>query len=478
MPSNPVLDEPSFEPVFVDPEPHDAPSPPGGAYKDGALGKFVLAAKELVDRLRQREEEFSRLLQITERVNYGVVLQDVLEFVYSEMRQVIPYNRIGFSLLSEDRTSVAARWTRSDRPLLLTLGYEAKLEGSTLEQIIATGRPRIINDLEGYLARKGTSDSTRLIVEEGMRSSLTCPLIVQGRPIGFIFFSSADKNTYFKLHVDFFQQIAGQLAAIVEKSRLYDELAEQKKLVEVQHQAMLCDLEMARLVQRALIPRETPTLEALDVAFAYEPAVQIGGDILDIVPLGSGRVLFFVGDAMGHGVQAALVMAAVKTALHAAIAADPRPDAVLSHIDRALQGLLEEQFVTAACCVVDPAAGKAQLALAGHPQAILHRSGQGASCHGSPAVPLGVMPDAEYQTVEFPFGPADALLLYSDALVEAFDGGREPYGLPRLMRVFARWAAKPAGALLEDIRRDLAHYCGPGPLADDLTILVAKSLAS
>ena len=263
--------------------------------RPGVYDQFLQNARTLVDRLRQREEEFTRLMRLTEHLNRGLMPEQVLDSLYEEAKDVIPYNRIGFALIDQARGVVVSRWVRSDRPLSLQRGYEAPLAGSTLQQIIESKKPRIINDLEAYLRAKPNSKSTILIVREGMRSSLTCPLIVQDSPVGFVFFSSACPGTYSNVHVGFFQQIAGQLSAIVEKSRLYGELAQQKALIESQNLAMTRDLDMARLVQEALIPQAAPQLAGLEIAFGYEPMVQVGGDVLDIIPLSDGRVLFLWG---------------------------------------------------------------------------------------------------------------------------------------------------------------------------------------
>ena len=112
----------------------------------------------------------------------------------------------------------------------MRIGYEAPLEGSSLREIIRTGQPRILNNLEVYAREHPSSDSTAKILEEGMRSSLTCPLIAVGKPIGFIFFSSMQPGAYDNVHVETFRQIAGQLSIIVEKSRLYQELVELNEL--------------------------------------------------------------------------------------------------------------------------------------------------------------------------------------------------------------------------------------------------------
>ncbi len=176
-------------------------------------------------------EQLQALAQVTERINAGLILDEVLNLVFETFRPLIPYDRIGFALLTEGGKTLTARWARSDAPVLqIKGGYSAAMAGSSLQRIIETDQPRILNDLPAYLADHPASESTQLIVAEGMRSSLTCPLIALGRPIGFMFFSSMRRNTYADAHVELFQQIAGQLAAIVEKSRLYQQLIELNQL--------------------------------------------------------------------------------------------------------------------------------------------------------------------------------------------------------------------------------------------------------
>ncbi len=171
------------------------------------------------------------MLKVTEDINAGLVLDEVLGHVFESFRPIIPYSRIGFSLLEDEGKTVRARWARSDASTLrISAGYQAPLKGSSLERIIETGRPRILNDLEAYLEEHPLSDSTRKLVEEGMRSSLTCPLVAMGKPTGFMFFTSMEPGAYRDTHVEIFLQIAGQLAVIVEKGRLYQQLIELNEL--------------------------------------------------------------------------------------------------------------------------------------------------------------------------------------------------------------------------------------------------------
>ena len=205
---------------------------------EGPPASEVAFVAEVVQRLHARLEEYHRLFDVTHKVNQGLALDDVLDGVYDVFRGAIPYNRIGFSLIDQQRGTVTARWAKSDRAVRLGRNYGEALSGSTLQQLMDTGEPRIINDLQEYLARKPQSLSTRLVVEEGMRSSLTCPLINLGSPVGFMFFSSTDAGAYANAHVETFQQLAGQLAVIVEKSRLYSQLQEQAHVIKKQNRLL------------------------------------------------------------------------------------------------------------------------------------------------------------------------------------------------------------------------------------------------
>ncbi len=191
------------------------------------VAQLGLELSALAYAVEKKFEEMAVISTLTERINAGLLLDEILEQLFNSFRPIIPYDRIGFSLIDPDDRTIRARWAKSDAPNLeIGVGYTGSLEGSSLEQLIETRQPRILNDLEEYLRNHPDSDATRRIVKEGMRSSLTCPLIAMGKPIGFIFFSSMAKNTYRDVHVGIFRQIAGQLSIIVEKGRLYQKMLE------------------------------------------------------------------------------------------------------------------------------------------------------------------------------------------------------------------------------------------------------------
>lgn len=210
------------------------PSDPNDEY-----GKLGHGLNDLARELEKKYNEAIKLREIAEEITAGMFLDDILNRIYASFRPIIPYDRMGYALLDDEKTRATASWVKTDTSKIkLKIGYAAAMAGSSLQEIIETGQPRILNDLQSYLAEHPTSTSTKLIVEEGMNSSLTCPLIAQGKPVGFLFFSSTKKDTYQDIHQDIFLQIAGQVSILVEKSRLY------QQLYELNHKLLLAQKEL------------------------------------------------------------------------------------------------------------------------------------------------------------------------------------------------------------------------------------------
>ncbi len=189
--------------------------------------------------LNNRFTQAIRLSGIISQINAGFGLDDVMNRVFDDFRGIIPYERLGCALLIEGGTVLQVRWQRNESgETLIDRGYEAKIAGSSLETVLKTRRPRIINDLTEYLKDHPGSESTALILKEGIRSSLTCPLIVEGVPRGVLFFSSTRVGAYEGSHVDAFQSIADVLSVIIEKARLVSEIIEQKEVIDGQNEAL------------------------------------------------------------------------------------------------------------------------------------------------------------------------------------------------------------------------------------------------
>jgi diguanylate cyclase (GGDEF)-like protein len=217
------------------------------------LGTFLQTLHKTIRSLEHRYEEQRRLHEATTRANHGVMLDDILEHSYQAFRPLLPYERIGLALLEDQGRSLRLRWVRteSESPRLKP-GDLIPLRGQRLQTILEAGRPRVLEDLTAYLARHPDSIVTRLLVEEGFRSTLACPLISTGKPLGFLFFSSSRPSADDQEHVELFGQLAGDVSVIVEKGRMYEDLQRSHERLEAEVQALARTEQALRQTQAEL----------------------------------------------------------------------------------------------------------------------------------------------------------------------------------------------------------------------------------
>ena len=237
------------------------------------------------------------------------------------------------------------------------------------------------------------------------------------------------------------------------------------------------ELAVAAQVQRSILPRVPPKTEGLATAWCYEPATEVGGDLFDVLPMPGGRTLLFVADAMGHGVQAALVVSTVKATLAAYRDEADDLSNLLTALDHAVAELFDDRYVTAAACVADPAAGTLRYALAGHPP-ILLAGKSGVRLLQTRGLPLGTDLGQGFAQAEVALEPRSAVLLYSDGVVEAQGPGGSQFGVAALTARLALLAATDASPaeIAGSLRGAVDEHRGPVPLADDLTLLAARLL--
>lgn len=184
---------------------------------DDEIGNLIKSYNQLQGRTATIE---SLIKKLGEQDHF----EAILDFIFESFKPFIPYNRIGIAVLSSDHSQIRALSARSDRAVKLGKNYTLDLKQTSLTSIIESGEPRILNDLESYYNLRRNSESTGLMLEEGMYSSVTLPLIVRQECVGVVFFSSEEKNTYNESHITFLRTIAGSLASAFDHSFLNDQL--------------------------------------------------------------------------------------------------------------------------------------------------------------------------------------------------------------------------------------------------------------
>jgi serine phosphatase RsbU (regulator of sigma subunit) len=238
------------------------------------------------------------------------------------------------------------------------------------------------------------------------------------------------------------------------------------------------ELRVARQIQQALLPETIPELDGWRIAAYYGPATEVGGDFYDFLELEDGRLGLVVGDATGHGMPAALVMATTRGMLRAVIQSSESPGEVLARVNEALVAEIPPStFVTCFYGILDPKSGHFRYANAGHNLPCRRHYGQTDELRAR-GMPLGLMPGTAYEEKEASLETGDSTLFYSDGLVEAHNLQREMFGFPWLRRLVAEHDAEE-GSLVDFLREKLYSFVGEGwEQEDDITLVTLRRSTS
>ncbi len=197
------------------------------------------------------------------------------------------------------------------------------------------------------------------------------------------------------------------------------------------------ELEVAKRIQLSILPTSFPVSPHFTVAARYVPMTAVAGDFYEFLSTGGPRAGLLVADVSGHGVPAALIASMVKMATTAQRQHAASPERLLAGVNEALCGSTQGQFVTAAYVYLDAERGELCYAAAGHPPMLLLRDGQVCSIEENGLV-LGVFSSAAYSSTKQSLVKGDRLLLYTDGVIEAANGGEEEFGQERLGKLLGR----------------------------------------
>lgn len=262
----------------------------------------------------------------------------------------------------------------------------------------------------------------------------------------------------------------GQLAGSF--NRMAEGLEEGQRAV-LERERMRRELELARRIQSRLLPAAPPPLPGLDVAATNAMSQEVGGDYYDFIPMAEGRVGFCVADVAGKGVGAALLMSNVKAALVSAAAVEPKPDRLVTRVNRLLEQSVEPgRFVTLFFGSLDPATRRLDYVNAGHPAPLLIRAGGGTERLSEGGTILGIDADAVYESGSTTLGAGDLLALFTDGVTEAQGEGGELFGEERIETLLRSERGRPAARVLEQLLAAVKAYEGDRGPSDDLTAVV------
>jgi len=237
------------------------------------------------------------------------------------------------------------------------------------------------------------------------------------------------------------------------------------------------ELQVARQLQRDLLPKSPPELPGYAFAHSTRMANDIGGDYYQFQPLADGRLAIVVADASGHGMAAGLLMAIADATLHLAIDIDPSPMAVADRLHRALRRTEDRRsFLTLFYGLLEPSTGELDYVCAGHPFPLLRRADGTIEEPSLGSFPLGLRERLAPATGRLRLEPGDLLLLFTDGLFEGLGGSGESFGFDRLRSALG--SSTRAGESHRRVLDAFASHAGAEPLADDLTLLAIERIGS
>ena len=232
-------------------------------------------------------------------------------------------------------------------------------------------------------------------------------------------------------------------------------------------------LQLARSVQRYLLPDGPPMLEGFDIACRCEPADLIGGDYYDFIPLNDGSLGLAIADVSGHGTAAALLMVEVRATFRALVGQGLGLSEVMHVTNQLLTPDLDYNFVTAFFGVLQPKARILRYGSAAHPAILMHADGAVRRLDAH-TPPLGVHTGGSMISDEISLRDGDVLVLYTDGLVERLNVRHGLFGLNRLLEVLRRNRQLTAEEILECILMAVRDFSGGVPQADDETLVIVK----
>lgn len=414
----------------------------------------------VVDKLRM-------LLDITKTISRSLDLEEVLTLVMDTLGSLIHYDAAGIYLIESHTDNEEVQYVFKSKALR---GYQISFE--LIEPRLKLGEGFI-----GYVAQTGktlispdvSKDERYFPARKRTQSEIVAPIIANDQVIGVFDLESDKLDSYDEDDLSLLQLLASQVAIIIEKVQLHQQLIEKKRL---QGQ-----LEVAREVQLELLPDHDPDLEGFDISAYIFPTEEVSGDYYDWVKIFEDQIGIVVADAVGKGIPAALLMAFLRASLRAGVQIGYAPHIAMAKVGNLLWDSVEDhQFITAIYGILDATNRTFVYSNAGHnPPLLIKPNGEYRFVEYGD-LPLGMFRNMQYHQHFIRFETGQTLVLYTDGITEATNVEDEEYGRERFAELILKGIHLSAKDLIEFIRDDLTKFTGQQFLNDDGTLFIVKAV--
>jgi sigma-B regulation protein RsbU (phosphoserine phosphatase) len=403
------------------------------------------------------------LYEVSREITSILDREELLRRVAQRVKKLVNYHVFSVMLWNEKtqhlESAFALRYGNTI-PARLRLPLHQGLTG------IAAGERRVlrVNDT--------LEDSRYIKCDVGFdtRSELVVPLLLQDRLIGVLDLESTDSHAFTAEHERMLVTLGSYIAIALENARLYEEARESERRLQ-------SDLATAREIQRQLLPTGAREVPGLELAAAYVPARELGGDFYDFLPYGKGRLAMALGDVSGKGTAAALFGSLAIGIIREHVVEHPCPPGeMLAMLNARLHGArLDSRFIATLFSVYDAGTRRLTVSNAGGPYPLLVRDGVVQSIRIA-GIPLGLFPDTQYDEITLDLVPGDTVLFASDGILESENASEEEFGPDRLCSVLSSVSPQhSASEIAANILAATDDHSGAGVAPyDDRTLLVLR----
>ena len=301
---------------------------------------------------------------------------------------------------------------------------------------------------------------------------MAVPLHYREEQLGVLALANREEGkTFGKADFDLVKSVADQAAYSLQHAQVYSQLTEKKKL---DH-----DIEVAREIQRILLPSQAPAVEGFNCAALNIPAQQVSGDYFDFIQVDAQRWGVAVADVSGKGIPASLIMAMCRSVLRSKAPDNFSPAQVLREVNRQLYpDIREDMFITMIYMIMD-ASGKLTLARAGHESALWCRDHfKHIETVEAPGMALGIDPgdvfDEVIKDVTIELEPLDTVVVYTDGINEALDEEGNEFGQEQLKAVLQAAGPQSVDFLVKTIVDRVQNFSSGHPQNDDITLAAVQ----
>jgi sigma-B regulation protein RsbU (phosphoserine phosphatase) len=438
----------------------------------------------MTEQTKRQIERNERIYQLTTLVAGKFSLQEVLDKLAEAAVKIVGVKACSIRLLDEEAGELKMRSTYGLSEEYRNKGVVSK--NDTVIKAAFAGEAVVLDDMrvDGRVKYKEAT------IKEGLVSQLTVAMHFKGRAIGVLRLYSPKPMHFDEDAINLARAVASQCAVAITNARLYAKAIEGARIAE--------QMRLAGLIQRRMVPEKAPAIQGLDIASAYIPCFDVGGDAYDFRRISNTQILITIADIMGKGIPAAMMMSwfrgaarayaegcmdctecrgdegffAENTEDRARLAS--RTHAVIRNFNRmACEECRDGEFMTLFYALIDVAKMTVTYCNCGHEPTILISDGKFIDLDKGGLV-LGVDPQAKYEIGTVELKDKDCLLFYTDGLTDAVNFDNEIWGRENLLATARKFANGNAEQMVKNILRYRSRFAGLARQIDDTSMVVAK----